>query len=374
MLTRPSPVAVPAAEQPWIDRVTELAASFAATVADDDRDARLPVEHLRALSESGLDAAFLPVEHGGEALSYATLGNVVRILASQHPAVATVWLMHIGAAHALVTMSEPEASAFFAGELRAGKRFSNALSEPAGGNHFLASQQDADPADDGWSLTGRKLFVSGSELADHLFLNARVDGAPAFFGVTIDGTASFPPIDETMGMRATRSRTVLFDGTPLLRSRLVGPPPAGYANLITVGFGFISIGIAESAIDALSAYATTRKSPGATALSDAAWVRAETAAAWVELRAARLLAEQVAWLADQRSPEAMPAAAESKMLANETAKKTAALAVKVGGGSGYLVRSPIQRIFRDAQAGALMAYSVPFTQELVGAALFAPAD
>jgi alkylation response protein AidB-like acyl-CoA dehydrogenase len=132
MLSRPSPVAVPPHEQPWVDRATELAASFAATVADDDRDARLPAEHLSALSAAGLDAAFLPAALGGAGLSYATLGNVVRILAAQHPAVATVWLMHTGAAHALATLSAPEEAAFFAAELRAGKRFANALSPTAG--------------------------------------------------------------------------------------------------------------------------------------------------------------------------------------------------------------------------------------------------
>ncbi|WP_159502534.1 acyl-CoA dehydrogenase family protein [Microbacterium sp. 18062] len=364
MLSRPSPVAVPAAEQRWVDLVAELAARFGGTVATDDAEARLPIEHLRELGASGLDAAFLPRAHGGEGLSYATLGAVVRTLAAAHPAVATVWLMHIGAAHALVTLSNEAEAAFFAAELKAGKRFANALSEPAGGNHFLASQQDADVDGDDWALTGRKLFVSGSEAADHLFLNSRVDGGPAFFGVTVDDTVSFPPIDETMGMRATRSRTILFDGTPLRRTRLTGPPPADYANLITVGFAFLSIGIAESALDALKA--TAVRSKGGTSLAEASWVKQETGLAWAEVTAATLLAERTAWLADQRSPEAMPAATETKMLANVVAGRAAALAVRVGGGGGYLLASPIQRIFRDAQAGALMAYSVPFSQELVG--------
>ncbi|MFT4307601.1 MAG: acyl-CoA dehydrogenase family protein [Microbacterium sp.] len=367
MRTRPSPVAVPESERHWIDTVAELADSFAQTVADDDAAARLPVEHLRALSDSGLDAAFLPVADGGQGLSYATLGAVVRTLAARHPAVATVWLMHLGAAHALVSTAPAEASAFFAAELRAGKRFANALSEPAGGNHFLASQQDAVPAPDGWTLTGRKLFVSGSEIADHLFLNARVDSYPGFFGVTVDETVSFPPIDETMGMRATRSRSVLFEKTALRRDRLCAPPAPDDANLITVGFAFISIGIAESAFDALRAVARTTK--GGTRLAEADWVAQETGLAWTELEAARLLAERTAWLADQRSPEAMPAATEAKLLANEVAKKLAALAVRIGGGGGYLLRSPIQRIFRDAQAGALMAYSAPFSAELVGRAV-----
>lgn len=366
MLTRPSPVVVPAAEQRWVEAVTALAPAFAATVAADDADARLPIEHLRALSDAGLDAAFLPVEHGGEALSHATLGQIVRILAAAHPAVATVWLMHIGAAHALVTTSTPETAEFFAAELRAGRRFANALSEPAGGNHFLASQQDATPAAAGWTLTGRKLFVSGSEAADHLYLNVRVDGEPAFFGVTVDDTVGFPPIDETMGMRATRSRTIMFADTPLPAARRCGPAPEGYASLITVGFAFISIGIAESALDALKASASQRRGGDAPALADATWVRQETALAWAQVRAARLMAEQVTWLADAGSPHTIPAATETKMLANEVAKTAAALAVRVGGGGGYLLRSPIQRIFRDAQAGALMAYSVPFSQELVG--------
>jgi alkylation response protein AidB-like acyl-CoA dehydrogenase len=347
-----------------------LARRAAETVADDDVSGELPVGHLLAISGSGLDAAFLPPEHGGEGLSYAALGAVVSTLAAAHPSVATVWLMHIGAAHALVSMSEPDVAAHFATELRSGKRFSNALSEPAGGNLFLAPQQDAEPSDGGWRLTGMKAFISGSELADYFFLNARVDGRTAFFGVPVDDTIGFPPIDTTMGMRATRSRSVRLDGTLLQRRYLCAAPPTGYTNLISAGFAFISIGIAESALDALAAYAVGKRSlgtpGGAATLGEASWVRSEVGMVGTELRAARLLAEQTMWLADRRDPEAMANATEAKLLANEVAKKAAALAVKVGGGSGYLQKSPIQRIFRDAQAGALMAYSVPFSQDLVG--------
>ncbi|MFB2579875.1 acyl-CoA dehydrogenase family protein [Herbiconiux sp. P15] len=368
MLTRPTPFASlrPAAEDRWIETAEALAESFRATVAADDVSGELPLEHLRAISASGLDVAFLPVEHGGEALSYATLAQVVRIFAAAHPAVAAVWLMHIGAAHALVTMSAPPAAEHFAAALRAGDRFSNALSEPAGGNHFLSSQQDVGAVEGGWSLTGSKLFVSGVEAADHVFLNVRIDGVPGFFGLDRDDTMSLPPIEQTIGMRATRSRTIDFDGTLLPADRRCGPPPATYANLITIGFAALSIGIAESAIDALVATATRRKHPAAERLADSLWVKQETAMVWAELGAARLVAERTAWLADQRDPVAMAAATEGKMLTNEVAKKAAALALKVGGGGAYLARSPIQRIFRDAQAGALMAYSVPFSQEVVG--------
>jgi alkylation response protein AidB-like acyl-CoA dehydrogenase len=42
------------------------------------------------------------------------------------------------------------------------------------------------------------------------------------------------------------------------------------------------------------------------------------------------------------------------------------LALRIGGGSGFLRTSPIQRHFRDAQAGALMAYSVEVCRDSVG--------
>ncbi|WP_159448519.1 acyl-CoA dehydrogenase family protein [Demequina sp. NBRC 110052] len=362
----PSPTAVPEHERVWLDRVAALLPELAATVAQDDRDARIPLEHLEALHATGLDAAFLPREHGGEALSYATLVAVVRMIATAHPSAATLWLMHLGAAHALVTLSAPEQATFFASELARGARFSNALSEPGGGNLFLTSQTDAPATDAGWSFTGRKMFITGSEVATHFFMNARVDGHRGFFGVTVDDTVSFPPIDETSGMRATRSRGVAFAATPLLKERLCAPPAPTYANLITVGFAFISIGIAEAALAQLKASATKPK-PGATAtLADAEWVRMETGMAWAEVEAAKALAERAAWLADQGDEAWIQASTTAKMLANEVAKRTAALMVRVAGGGGYLVKSPVQRIQRDAQAGALMAYSVPFSQGLVG--------
>ncbi|MGO2112129.1 MAG: acyl-CoA dehydrogenase family protein [Pseudoclavibacter sp.] len=373
MMSRPSPVPVPPHEGLWVAAAAAIADASRATVAGDDAEARLPVEHLRALHASGLDNAVLPESFGGNGLSYAALGRIVETLSEAHPALATVWLMHVGAAHAAVTLTVPEVGEYFAAELRAGRRFANALSEPAGGNLFLRSQQDVVPTAMGWSFTGRKLFVSGSELADHLFLGARRDGAPAFFGVTVDGTVAMPAIDETAGMRATRSRTLVFDGTPIARERRCRAPEASETSLITAAFPFLSLGIATSAIGAIREAAGRRSSASGESLADASWVRADVGAMWVRIEAARLLAERSLWLADQGSP-ATRAATEAKLLANVVAVDAAALAVKVCGGGGYLLRSPVQRIFRDAQAGALMAYSVPFASELVGERVLATGE
>lgn len=367
MLTRPSPVIVPDREQHWIDEIGELAAGFARTAADYDASGEIPVDNLTALNASGLDVACLPETHGGQALSYATIGRILAILAAAEPSTAALWLMHIGAAHALVTLSKPGRAAFYAAELAAGKRFANALSEPTSGNMFLMPLQDAKPVEGGHTLDGAKRFVSGCEIADHYLVNTLVDGTPAFFGVDRDGTISFIPIWDTMGMRATRSQLMSFEGTVLLDENLCGAPPADYTNIISAGLPFVSLGIAEAAVDAFTSQANGRVIPSTgEPLSQMQWLKFDTARVYVELRAARLLAEQTMWLADRGHPDSMLVAVEAKLLANEVAKSAAALGVKVGGGSGYLRTSPIQRHFRDAQAGALMAYSVEVCSDVIG--------
>lgn len=371
MLSRLSPVTVPANEEHWIATIQELAAGFAATAADHDLSGEIPIDNLRALAESGLDVACLPAAHGGSDLSYATIGRILTVLAAADPSTAGIWLMHIGAAHALVTLSTPERAAFYAAELAAGKRFANALSEPTSGNMFLMPLQAAAPAPGGVTLDGAKRFVSGCEIADYFLVNTLLDGAPAFFGVPRDETISFVPIWDTMGMRATRSQLITFNGTLLLEENLCSAPPPTYTNIISAGLPFISIGIAEAAVDAFSQHAISRVIPTTgEPLSHMQWLKFDTAKVYVELRAARLLAEQVTWLADERHPESMVVALEAKLLANEVAKSAAALGVKVGGASGYLRSSPIQRHFRDAQAGALMAYSVEVCSDVIGGWVF----
>jgi alkylation response protein AidB-like acyl-CoA dehydrogenase len=371
MLSRPSPVTVPESDLQWVEKVEALAKGFAQTAADYDASGEIATENLRALNSCGLDVACLPSRFGGQDLSYAAIGRILVAIAAADPSTAALWLMHIGAAHSLVCLSSGDRGTFYADELAAGKRFANALSEPTSGNMFLMPLQAAIEGPEGLMLDGAKRFVSGCEIADYYLVNILVDGTPSFFGVKRDSTVSFTPIWDTMGMRATRSQLVSFDKTILQRENLCSPPPPDYANIISVGLPFISIGIAESAVDALSRHANSRVIPTTgEPLSRMQWLKFDAAKVYVELRSARLLAEQATWLADEHDPEAMLVAVEAKLLANEVAKSAAALGVKVGGASGYLRTSPIQRHFRDAQAGALMAYSVEVCSDVVGGWVF----
>jgi alkylation response protein AidB-like acyl-CoA dehydrogenase len=365
-MTATSPYGPPPQDEHWIKTAESLAAQFALTAADYDERAEIPIDNLRALWDSGLDSALLPVELGGSGMSYRAFGHVLAAITKACPSTACIWLMHVGAAVTLIALGEPETASYYAAELNAGKRFANALSEPTSGNLFLMPLQHAEPTDGGWTLTGAKRFVSGCEIADHFLVNALVDDVPSFFGVERSDSITFVPIWDTMGMRATRSQLMSLDDTLLRADRRCRPPEPGVANPIGTGLAWMSIGVAEAALDALTAHAKGRVIPTTgESLAHMQWVQFEVAEAAVALNAARLMAEHTMWLADEGA-DALGAAIEAKLLANQVAKQIAELGVRIGGASGYLRTSPIQRHFRDAQAGALMAYSVELCRDFVG--------
>lgn len=365
-----APFTPPADEQRWLDVATELAGGFARTAAEHDESAEIPVANLAALHDAGLDTAFLPTRFGGDGVSTITFGNVLATISKACPSTACIWLMHVGAAVSLIAMGTPEASRFFLAELVKGKRFANALSEPTSGNLFLMPLQSAEPVEGGWGMTGAKRFVSGCEIADYFLVNALVDGVPSFFGVDRDPSISFTPIWDTIGLRATRSQLVSLDRTLLRADRRCLPPTHETPNPIGTGLSWLSIGVAEAALDALVAHAQGRLIPSTgKPLSHMQWVQFEAAEAAVALDGAKLLAGRAMWLADQASPDTLPATIQAKLVANQVAQQIGQLGLKVGGASGFLRTSPIQRHFRDAQAGALMAYSVELCRDVVGKAV-----
>lgn len=352
------------AEAALLDRLPELTREFAATAAEFDDRAELPVAHLERLYRDGFDRATLDADLGGGGIGHEVFGEIVARIATADPSLATVWLMHVGAATGLANLTRDGLGTYYAEAFLDGERFANALSEPTSGNRFLNPQQGAVRAEGGYTLSGAKRFVSGSELAKHLLVNVAIDGEPVFFGYEPDATLNIIPIWDTLGLRATRSQLLEFDGTLLRDSHRATNPP-GRFNAINAGLSSISIGVAQAALDALIDHARNRVIAGRP-LSHQQWVQFEVADAEIKLTAVRAAARRALRLADLGDPASFSAIDRAKYLANKVAVEIAALGVRIGGASGFLRSSPIQRHLRDAQAGQLMAYSTEVIAGQVG--------
>lgn len=360
------PFPLTAAEEALIARAHELAVGFAERAAEHDENATLPTENLAALHTEGFNRAVLPANVGGEGVSYQAFGELVRIFAEADPSTATVWLMHLGAGIGLAQLTADTRGSFFADEFLAGKHFANALSEPASGNRFLNPQQEAVAVDGGFALDGAKRFVSGSELADYLMVNARVDDAPAFFAVVPDDTVTIIPIWDTLGLRATRSQLLSFSNTVLTHDNRGRGPGPGDFNAVGAGLPHISLGVADAALASIVSHAQGRIIQGAP-LSHQQWVQFEVADVQSRLEGARAYLRQTLWQLDNGQPQGFANLGRAKYLTNKIAVEIAQLGVRIGGASGYLRTSPIQRHLRNALGGQLMAYSTEVLAGEIGA-------
>ena len=327
------------------------------------------MSNLDDLHSAGFTRAVLPRHLGGDGLSHQAFGEIVRSLAEGDPSTATILTMHAGAGVGLAELTRDTLGPFFADEFLAGRRFANALSEPTSGNRFFNPQQVAEPTEGGWVLDGAKRFVSGSEIADYLLVNALVDDAPTFFGVIPDETVTVIPIWDTLGLRATRSQLLSFNHTVLKQEyRGRAPGPGDFAT-VPAGLPAISLGIADAALSAIIEHASSRIIQGKP-LSHQQWVQYEVADVQSRLAAIHSFFQRTLWEADQGVPSFFPNLSRAKYLANKIAVDVAQLGVRVGGASGFLKSSPIQRHLRNAEAGQLMAYSTEVLAGQIGSEVF----
>jgi alkylation response protein AidB-like acyl-CoA dehydrogenase len=165
--------------------------------------------------------------------------------------------------------------------------------------------------------------------------------------------------------RATRSQLLAFDRTLLRDTHRSRAPRPGDFAVIPAGFPAISLGIADAALAALTGHARTRVILGRP-LSHQQWVQHAVADAQTRLAAAHALYEMALRQADRQDPVFFGNLARAKYLANKTVVDVAHLGVRIGGASGFLKASPIQRHLRDAEAGQLMAYSTEVLATEIG--------
>jgi alkylation response protein AidB-like acyl-CoA dehydrogenase len=338
-------------------RISEILAKHA---AEHDRRGSMPSEGTEALLASPINTALI------DGAKWSTFAEMVGILAKGDPSVATAWLMHQGAGVTYKTLADPALVAFFDAEWRRGAWFGNALSEPTSGNLFLMPLQEARRVEGGWQFTGTKRFVTYSERAKFFLTNALCDGAPEFFLIDKDDSITIEDVWDTMGMRGTRSQLVHMNDTLLPDARKLNVDPRA-PNALPLGLPFLSIGVAEAALEFAIGYAKERLIPPKNRpLAEMQWVQFAVADMAMQLDAAKALAARAVLLAEAGNPASGLLQMEAKAFANEAAVAITTTALRITGGSGYFRRLPIERYLRDAMSGQIMAWSTEVVRDFVG--------
>jgi L-evernosamine nitrososynthase len=222
-----------------------LAADFATRAAQHDREGSYPFANVRALSAAGYLVAPIPERLGGlgvdcvhdvvVAASRLARGDAsVAIGANMHFAgvlvLARRWRMAVAAGNERRTAAFAESLERI---VRDGVVLAQAISERS--QNLTRPGTSATRTEDGWRIDGHKIFCTMAPAATLLSTAVTFTDDD---GVERYGYASVPPETpgvtvhddwDALGMRASGSHSVSFDGVELPRSALRGGFPTGDA-------------------------------------------------------------------------------------------------------------------------------------------------
>jgi len=238
-----------------------------------------------------------------------------------------------------------------------------ALSEAGSGSDAFAMATRATKRDDGFVLTGRKLWITNANEADLFIVLATIDPSAGYRGVTaFIVERGFPGFtvgkkEDKLGIRASSTCELLLDECRVPDENVLGTVGQGYKVAIEtlnegrIGIGAQMVGLSQGALDHAIAYIKERKQFGKP-IADFQGVQFQIAKAATELEAARLMVYNAARLRDAGMPF-LTEAAMCKLFSSEIAEHVTSLAVQLFGGYGYTKDYPVEKLYRDAKIGQI---------------------
>lgn len=370
-LPRPTqPAHVIRSDAEAIEVARRLAREFALESSLRDREGYLPIPEIDRYSHSGLWGITVPKAYGGAGVSYATLAEVIRILAEGDSSIAQITQNHLAlVAHIDLDASPAQKEELF-GLVLKGWRLGNAFSEK--GSKTVAAFEtklvlDGDTA----VVNGQKFYTTGALLA-HLVPIVAVDGAgKGWLAFAERDAAGLTVINDWsgIGQRTTASGSIRLENVRVPVSRLVPvdaferPTAAGAISQIIQAA--IDAGIAAAAIADTVEFVRTRSRPWIdsgkeTAAEDPFTVsavgelvlRLHAAEALLE-RAGRAIDRALAEPSEETANHATLVTSEAKVLSTEVAIAATNKLFELAGTRSALAEHNLDRHWRNARIHTL---------------------
>lgn len=352
------------------DTIAFARRELGANVAEDDRQARFPVEDWAKCADFGVLGWPVPERYGGrgidplttmialDAFGYGCRDNGLVFAVNNHLWGCAIYLLLHG--------TEPQKQRYLRPMCEGHLIGAHALSEPEAGSDVLGVRTTAERRGDRYILRGAKWFVSNGPVADVYVVLARTGGG----GRTQDQlsaflvTADMPGVGRArefskVGLRTTPMGAVEFDDAQVPAENLIGREGAGYAVFTSTiewerAFMFAGhVGVMERLLETCVEYAASRRQFGR-AIGAFQAVAHEIADMKIRLELARLILYRVGWL-KREGRFALPDATIAKIFVSESLVQTAQAAVNLHGARGYLTDLGIERELRDALGGPIFA-------------------
>jgi len=346
---------------------------------DVDASATFPTDAIAALRESGLLGLTLPADVGGLGGGPTELVEVVTALASTCGSTAMVYLMHVSAAMT-VAAGPPTDWPDMLPALADGRSLGTlAFSEAGSRSHFWAPVSRAEHSGSDVRINASKSWVTSAGYADVYVTttgNADSDGVDIFaFPSDTPGLAITGQF-HGLGLRGNASCPMTFnvEGASTYR---VGAAGGGFDILLgtvmpwfNIGNASVSAGLSQAVTDAAIRHASAARLEHLDqSLSALPTIRAQLAKMSLDLATTRAYIDQSATRIAEPAEDTVLHVLGVKAAANDAALRITDTAMRVCGGAAFSEHLQIDRYFRDARAGHVMAPTADVLYDFYGKAI-----
>jgi alkylation response protein AidB-like acyl-CoA dehydrogenase len=271
-------------------------------------------------------------------------------------------------------------------DIAAGRHLSTlAFSEAGSRSHFWAPMSRAVIDGPTHRISARKSWVTGAGQADSYVVSTR-SGDDRAEGPTAS-TLYFVPRDapglscdgawDGLGLRGNASAPMRLEGVPVATSDRLSPEGEGFGVMLQtvlpwfqLGSASVSLGIARAATESTRKHLlASRLEHLDQSLASLMNLRARLARMQIAVDTQGAFLGHVAARMEDPGPDTMLAVLECKAAAAEAALEVTDLALRTCGGAAFSKHLTVERNFRDAQAGRVMAPTTDVLHDFIGKAL-----
>jgi alkylation response protein AidB-like acyl-CoA dehydrogenase len=361
------------------DRVLAPAAS------QNDKQGRFSAEAVEALGKGGLLGLMLPIKFGGGALGPRTFAGVTATLAEADASAAMVYLMHVCAAATIVAARSEVAVAETLREIAAGQILATlAFSEAGSRSHFWAPISRATHNGASVKLTAKKSWVTSAGYA-HCYVVSSL--APDGKGPT-ESTLYLVPAQtpglsvagpwDGLGLRANASAPMMLEACAIPSDLQLTEDGAGFQVMMNVvlplfnlGSAAVALGLCRAAVAATARHLNTARFEhlGQSLGESLPTLRAHIAEMQIDTDGLAARIDDLIDHLEQPRDTTLLRVLETKAAAGDVAIKVTSTAMRVCGGAAFSKHTGVERLFRDAHAGAVMAPTGDVLREFIGRAV-----
>ena len=326
-----------------------------------DEKAEYPADLVAKMGELGLMGVPFPEEYGGAGQSYVTFALIVEELCRACASTGLIMDVNVSlCGEPILIFGTEEQKQKFLTPLATGEKLGAlAMTEPEAGSDAASIRTTAVRKNGGYTLNGRKIFITNGEKADTYVVTAKTDMERGSHGITdfiVEKTmpgVSFTTHYEKMGIRGSPTTDVVLENVEVPAENVLGGEGNGFRVTMDtldagrIGIAAQAIGIARAALDDCLAYVRERQQFGRP-IAQFQGVQFMLADMATQIQAAHVLMLRAAFLRDRNIPCARESSM-AKLFAGDMAMQVTTDAVQLFGGYGYIQEYPVERHMRDAK-------------------------